>query len=166
MVESRFDGVSFLFSMCLLTMLKLRGFYSSSKRKIRTPMYIAKIYTFFVFIILSVKYVAYNTCESLCLCFQVSKWFLDNSAWGTIVALIAVGNPEVLVLLISQTFGSLDQGSVFNAPFSAKSREKLHFAGAIGNILEDIPQIGLQMVRFYDVIFRADRFQDVREMST
>lgn len=78
----------------------------------------------------------------------MGSWFFANSALGTIIALIAVGNPEVLVLFISQTFGCLERGSVFNAPFSAKSRESLYLAGAIGNILEDIPQIGLQAVRF------------------
>ena len=73
-------------------------------------------------------------------------WFFKHSALGTMMALLALGNADVLTLLISGAFGNLALGSRFNAPFSVSGQERLHVAGLIGNVLEDIPQIILQAV--------------------
>jgi len=79
---------------------------------------------------------------------QMRLWFHRNSVVGTLTILFALGNPEVLTLLISKAFGSLSRGDKFYAPISQKGEEKLQTVGLYGNFLEDFPQIAIQIVSF------------------
>jgi hypothetical protein len=69
-------------------------------------------------------------------------WLNDRPLQVTIVALLSLGNAEVLCLLCSRIW-FLD---VFSAPFTDHGREQLRYVGLLTNIFEDIPQIIIQIM--------------------
>ena len=91
-------------------------------------------------------------------------WFFEHTFLASVCVLLSLANPEVLVIFMSGTSGSLAPGSLFRAPFSKKGRRNLHSAGLVGNFLEDIPQIVLQAVRFVEVLLRLHREREERRV--
>jgi len=73
-------------------------------------------------------------------------WFQEHSIVGTSIALLSLGTPEALSILASQIFGSTSEGATFNAPMSAEAKQRFSWFGLAGNVLEDIPQMSLQLV--------------------
>lgn len=59
---------------------------------------------------------------------------------------ISLTHIDVVTILHARVFGVFDKGTLFNAPFSRATSKQLSWFGLVGNFLEDIPQLGIQMV--------------------
>ena len=68
--------------------------------------------------------------------------------------LIAIVRVDVLRILSSRVFLSKAVGTPFNAPFSTNARKVITMYGLVAILLEDVPQVVLQLVRsvYYNYI--------------
>ena len=77
---------------------------------------------------------------------QTRAWFEKHSVSVTAFLVVAMTHIDVVTILNARVFGAFDKGSLFNAPFSEATLKQLSWFGLVGNFLEDIPQLGIQVV--------------------
>ena len=68
-------------------------------------------------------------------------WFGENKSGATVVCFLGVFSVDLLNMLDSKLFGF----DFLSAPLSLESKAQLLYAGAFGLLLEDLPQLGIQI---------------------
>lgn len=81
-------------------------------------------------------------------------WWDDNSALSACIMILSLTNIDVMFVLFSGAFGGHES---FMMPISKLSRSTVHYYGIPQHILEDIPQLFLQLVNGLILFIIASR---------
>ena len=73
---------------------------------------------------------------------KMRVWFDDNAAITACVLLLSLSNIDVMFILFSRSFGGAEP---FMMPISKLSQSAVHYYGIPQHVLEDIPQLVLQL---------------------
>lgn len=81
---------------------------------------------------------------------QMRDWFKSNATFATLILVISLAHIDGIALLSARClFGT--KSALFNAPLRESTRSQLEWFGIVGNLLEDIPQLALQLLVRFDV---------------
>src|SRR6266511_1347844 len=107
----------------------------------------------------SIVFIIFPILINTCLAFNIfifeikenpkfSNWFKKNSKLAAIITLFSSGNVELLRLLDSNFAGF----TLFSAPFSSKALCWIFWGGLFNLLLEDLPQLLIQVNSFFSLL--------------